>query len=72
MMTLEKKLELIADVLEYEDELSPDTLLVDLEGWDSLSKLSLIVTMDDEFGKSLTGMQIKEFKTVQDILNFME
>jgi acyl carrier protein len=71
-MTLDEKMKLIAEVLESDDELTPDMLLADQEGWDSLSKLSLIVAMDDNFGKRLTGMQIREFKTIRDILDFME
>lgn len=71
-MTQDEKIKIIAEVLESEDEISPDMLLADQEGWDSLSKLSLIVAMDDNFGKRLTGTQIREFKTVQDILDFME
>lgn len=52
--------------------LSPETLLVNLEEYDSMAKLSLIVLMDEEFNKKLTGEQIREFKTVQDILDFMD
>ena len=42
--------------------------LSELENWDSMTKLSLIVLMDDEFEKKLTGEQIKSFVTVKDIL----
>jgi acyl carrier protein len=37
-----------------------------------MAKLSLIVLMDEECNKKLTGEQIREFKIVADILNFME
>ena len=37
-----------------------------------MAKLSLIVLMDDEFGKKLSGEKIREFKTVQDVLDFMD
>ena len=37
-----------------------------------MAKLSLIVLCDDEFDKKLTGEQIREFKTVKDILNFLD
>ena len=37
-----------------------------------MTRLSLIVLMDDEFDKKLTGDQIKKFVTVKDILDFME
>jgi acyl carrier protein len=37
-----------------------------------LAKLSLIALVDEKFGKSLTGEQIRAFKTVKDILDSME
>ena len=37
-----------------------------------MAKLSLIVLFDDEFGKKLTGEQIRSFVTVGDILKAME
>ena len=37
-----------------------------------MAKFSLIVLMDDEFGKKLTGGKIRLFKTVQEILDFMD
>jgi acyl carrier protein len=39
--------------------------------FDSMAKLTLIVLCDEEFGKKLTGEQIRAFKTVGDILDFM-
>ena len=37
-----------------------------------MAKISLIALMDDEFGKVLTGEQIRKFNTIQDILDIME
>lgn len=72
-MTTEKKLELLEEMLELDEgTLMPETDLQDIEEWDSMAKLSLIVLVDDECGKSLTGQEIKDFKTVQDILNYMD
>ena len=68
-----KKLELLTELFELEDgELTPETELDSLEEWDSVMKLSLIVMIDDECGKTLGSAQIKEFKTIQDIMDFME
>ena len=36
-----------------------------------MAKLSLIVLCDEEFGKKLTGEQIRAFKTVGDIITFL-
>jgi acyl carrier protein len=72
-MTKQEKLALLEDAFELEEgELREDMKLDELDCWNSMSKLSLIVLMDDEFEKKLTGEQIKNFKTVKDILDFME
>lgn len=72
-MTNEEKIALLEDMLELEaGALTPETVLADIDEYDSMAKLSLIVLMDDECGKKLTGEQIREFKTIQDILDFMD
>ncbi len=72
-MELEKKLELIADLLELEiGEFSPETNLNDLEEWDSLAAISYVVMMDEEFGIVANPTDIKNFKTIQDILDSMK
>lgn len=71
-MTNEEKIAMLEELFELEaGVITPETKLTDIEEYDSMSKLSLIVMMDDEFGKKLTGEQILKFVTVQDILNFM-
>lgn len=71
-MTTEEKIALLEDMLELDGgSLNPATELSSIDEYDSMAKLSLIVLMDDEFNKKLTGEQIREFKTVQDILDFM-
>jgi len=72
-MTNKEKIRLIEDTLELsENTLTEDTFLADIENYDSMTKLTLIVLCDDEFGKKLTGEQIKSFKTIKDILDFMK
>ena len=72
MMTEQEKLALLEDMFELDEgELSRDTVLDDLDEWDSMSKLSLIVLVNDECGKKISGDQIKEFSTIGDILDFM-
>ena len=72
-MTNEEKLHLIEEALELdENTLTPETVLADVEEYDSMSKLSIIVMIDDECHKKLIGEKLREFVTVQDILDFME
>jgi len=48
-----------------------DKALDDIDEYDSMAKLSLIVLMEDEFGVKLTGDVIKGFETVGDIVAMM-
>ena len=57
-------------------ELDPGTLrgpeeLASLGGWDSLALMSFIALVHREFGVRLTGKQIAESKTVDDLLKLV-
>jgi acyl carrier protein len=71
-MTNTEKIRLIEDALEIETGfLKEDTLLESIPDYDSMARLKLIVLCDDEFDKILSGEQIRKFRTVKDILDFM-
>ena len=71
-MTEREKLALLEDMLELEEgDLTIDRALDDIDEYDSMAKLSLIVLMEDEFGVKLTGDVIKGFETVGDIVAMM-
>ncbi len=71
-MTEREKLALLEDMLELDEgDLSMDMALDDVDEYDSMAKLSLIVLMEDEFDVKLTGEMIKEFETVGDIVALM-
>ena len=72
-MTNEEKIALLEDMLELEaGTLKPEMELTDIDEYDSMAKLSLIVLFDEECGKKLTGEDIRTFKTVGDILIAMD
>ena len=72
-MELNKKLALIEEALDTEEgALRPETPLDDVEEWDSITMLSLIAMLDEEFNKTISGKELKALKTVADILAFME
>ena len=71
-MTDQEKIAMLEETWELDEgTLTPDTVLADVDEYDSMAKLSLIVLMDDEFGVKLTGDVIKGFETVGDILKLM-
>lgn len=66
-MDINEKLEQIADALDHDvASLTPATRLEDI-GWDSMGMLS-VMALAQQQGKTLTGAQVDEFKTVADIL----
>ena len=72
-MDLKEKLALIEEALDIDEgSLSPETLLSEVDEWDSIAALSLIVMLDEEFEQTISGEQIKALVTVQDILAYME
>lgn len=72
-MTIEEKLALLEETLEMgEGTLAADMDLDDVDEYDSMTKLSIIVMMQDEFGVKLTSDMVRGFNTVQDILDLMK
>ena len=71
-MSVEEKIALLEEAMEMDEgTLKPDMDLNDVEEYDSMSKLSIIVMVEDEFGKTLTSDHFKRFAIVQDILDVM-
>lgn len=72
-MEQKEKLEKLEEMLDLEGgTLTPEIRLGDLEEWDSIAHLSLIILLDDDYGKKISGNEIRALKTVQDILMLME
>ena len=72
-MELNKKLELLEEIMELEEgELSLDMKLEDLEEWDSLTKLALMAAIRKLMGKTISVDELKAFKTVQDVCEYLE
>lgn len=72
-MTEKEKLVMLEDILELDEgTLTSDTVLEDLDEWDSIAILSIIAMMDEEFSKSVKGTDIKACEKVSDLLSIME
>ncbi len=68
-----RKIEMLAEILDIEkDEIDESMSLSEISEWDSLAILSFIVMMGEEFGKEVSGEEVKNLKTVEDVLNMME
>jgi acyl carrier protein len=72
-MTQEKKLTMLEEMLEVtEGTLTPEIELAELEEWTSIAMIALMALVDEEFDRTIKATQIKNFKTVADILVLME
>ncbi len=71
-MTLQEKIEFIEEIMDVDEgSLTEDTILEEVEEWDSLSTLTLTVKMKQDYDINLTTETIKGFVTVGDICNYI-
>ena len=68
-MNKEEFIEKLEDILQTEESLKEETVLEDLEEWDSLAKMSLAAFYSSQFSKSLTFQDFKSLKTVKDLID---
>lgn len=70
---MREKLNKLEEIMELDEGiLSEDTVLSDIEEWDSISVLSFVAMLDDEYGKNINSKDIKKCNTVGDLLAMME
>ena len=51
---------------------NPKTVYKDLDEWDSLAVLSIISMIDEEFEKTVTGADLREYATISELYNFIQ
>ena len=55
-----------------EEAFKADTEFKTLDEWNSLTALSIISMIDDEFGKTVTGADIRSCNTINELFNLVE
>jgi|TARA_B100001093_G_scaffold431738_1_gene427910 acyl carrier protein len=70
-MTPENKIKFLLEALEAEnyDNVSLETLLDDIEEWDSIGALMIISEVDDNFGITINPEDLEDIKTVEELVN---
>ena len=72
-MVLEKLIGLLCEQLDIEpDEVNENTDIINDLGADSLDVVDLVMTLEDEFDIEIPDRNIKDFRTVKDVLLFIE
>ena len=65
--------EIFIDVLDLDEvELTDATSANDIEEWDSLSHIQLIVAVEKTFGIKFTSLEIMKWKNVGEMVDSME
>lgn len=54
-----------------ENEIQADTDFTELDEWSSLTVLSIIAMVKTEYGKTVTGTEIRSCDTVEDLFNLI-
>lgn len=49
------------------EEFKPSTIFKDIDEWDSLIALSVISMIDDELNKEISGADLRNSKTIEDL-----
>lgn len=72
-MILKEKIALIEECMDLDEgTLKVEDLLSSYDEWDSVSALSIISMIDTHFNKIIMGNELKNAKTVADIIALME
>ena len=66
-MTKDEFLVQMQDVLQTDAELKQETVLVDLDEWDSLSMMATMAFLDKNFGVKVKIVDLKTLATIGDI-----
>lgn len=71
--TVEQFIEQFLEAVDFQEavEVTPSTELKSLPEWDSLAALGVIVMFDTEYGKTITGDDIKKCVTLADLHNLL-
>ena len=61
----------LAEILDVE-EVKPEDVLKDFDGWDSLAILSVLAMADAKYGVSIKAEEIRSVVTVEDLARLVE
>lgn len=72
-MELQKFIEYFTEQFDDTDasEITATTAFHDLEEWSSLTAMGVIAFVKTEYGKTITGKEMKECVTVEDLFNMI-
>lgn len=73
MITIEEFIKILASEfdIENESEITPETSFRNIKDWSSMHGLIIIALADSEFGVTLTGNDLRELDTIQNLYDLI-
>lgn len=71
-MELKEFIENFKEVFDDEELINGDTFFKELDVWGSLSALSLIAMVDENYNVAITGNDIRKADTIEDLYNIVK
>ncbi|KLO58752.1 acyl carrier protein [Delftia tsuruhatensis] len=73
MPSIDQFIESFLTAVDFQEavEVAPDTELRSLPEWDSLAALGVIVMFDVDYGKTITGDDLKNCSTIADLYKLL-
>ena len=72
-MILEKVIKILSDQLGIDEaQIAKDTDIMETLGADSLDIVEMIMTIEEEFGVTISDEIVSGFKTVGDVVSYLE
>jgi acyl carrier protein len=73
-MKLEEFIEKVQDELQDTpaEEITPETNYKELDEWGSLASLSLISMIEENYGKLITGADVRAHNSIKELYEFVE
>ena len=65
-------LEKMIDILDCEQEIKMETVLKEIEEWDSLSFVSFLAMANASYGKKVIPANVKSAKTIADLFEIVK
>lgn len=65
-------LDKMVDLLDTEHEIAMETVLKDIEEWDSLSKVSFLAMANAQYGKKINPKILKKTKKISDLYDLIK
>lgn len=69
---MEQFVEKMVDLLDCEEEITVDTVLEDLDEWDSLSLVGFLAMANAVYGKKVVAADVRAAQTVKDLYELVK